>query len=483
MFRYFLILILLFSWAIRAGAQIIVFPFEDLTQDVNGVNFSVSREVAQALEERGFKVISPDQVLDFLAENRIRWTGWVDRITAIKAARKYKANLILVGTVTEFRKENEPVLGLTLRLIRAPDYKVIWSRTKALSSKEEISLLNLKVFDAEKIMAKVVNSLIDQLPEELQQGLTQPPEIEIADIFLNPRRVQGEHFIECAVRLDISGPPPEEVFFLWGKYKIRAFKENNFLYVAKWKAPREEGRYPINLLVRWPNLGIKKELFLSSFIVDNTPPKIKLRSIFGKSFPQGVAFSRFITLVPSFERPEPIARWVFKITSEKNHQVVIYEERPGRLPESFTWRGIDLGGHFLPNGRYKAKIIVWDLAGNRAEAEKELLLVKAAPSVSVVAKEWSKEIQIDLQISKHPLPISFWRLELWDKDGNLLGEYEGEGKPKIITIPKRDDLFYSLDVQDALGNRLYVRYKKLKPIILQASEEKKRVEKKWVDDF
>lgn len=483
MARWFLIFIfLIFSWAIRAGAQIIVFPFEDLTQDVNGVNFSVSQEVAQALEERGFKVIPPDQVLDFLAENRIRWTGWVDRITAIKAARKYNANLILVGTVTEFRRENEPILGLTLRLIRAPDYKVIWSRTKALSSKEEISLLNLKVFNSEKIMAKVVNSLIDQLPEELQQGLTQPPEIEIADIFLNPRRVQGDHFIECAVRLDVSGPSPEEVFFLWDKYKIRAFKENS-LYVAKWKAPRKEGRYPINLLVRWPNLGIKKELFLSSFIVDNSPPRIKLRCIFGKKLPEGIAFSRFITLVPSFERPEPIARWVFEITSEKNHRVVIHEERPGHLPESFTWRGIDLGGHFLPNGRYKAKIIVWDLAGNRAEAEKELLLVKGAPPVSVVAKEWSEKIQIDLHLGEHPLPISFWRLELWDKDGNLLGEYEGEGKPKLITIPKRDNLFYSLDVQDTLGNRLYVRYKKLKPIILQASEEKKRAEKKWVDDF
>lgn len=483
MVRWFLIFLIVVCWFGMVRAQIVVFPFEDLTQDVNGVNLPVSEEVAQALEEKGFKVVFPEEVLNFLAENRIRWTGWVDRITAIKAARKYNANLILIGTVTEFKKDKEPILGLTLRIIRAPDYRVIWSRTGALSSKEEISLLNLKVFDSEKIMAKVVNSLIDQLPEELQQGLTQPPEIEIADIFLNPRRVQRGHLIECAVRLDISGPSPEEVFFLLGDYQIRAIKEND-LYIAQWKAPRKEGRYPINLLVKWPSLGIEKRTFLSSFIVDNSPPKIKLRSIFGKSLSQGIAFSRYIVLVPSFEKPEPIARWVFEIISEKSHKVVVREERPGQLPESFIWRGIDLGGHFLPNGRYKAKIIVWDLAGNRAEAEKELLLVKGAPPVSVVAKEWSEKIQIDFHLGEHPLPISFWRLELWDKDGNLLGEYEGEGKPQLITISKKQEIFYSLEVQDSLGNRLYIRYRKLKPIILQASKEKKKkVEKKWEEDF
>ncbi len=482
MFKQFLVLIVGFLWVVKAQAQIIVFPFEDLSKDINGVDVIVSEKVAEAIENLGAQVIHPTKVIDFLAENRIRWVGWVDRVTAHKAAERFGADLILLGTVTEFQ-ENPPSLGISLRLIRVPGYQVIWSRTVAISGKEEVSLFDIRPLKIEKAMNKAVTALVSRIPDEIGRNIFSKPEIEISDVFINHKRVRGNEEVECAVHIELSGPFPSELFFVWNGHKIAAVRQDH-VYVARWRAPEKEGRYAVEFVARWPALSLERKFFLTNLIVDNTSPRVTLLAVKGKETSKGIAFKQDVFLVPSLERPEPIARWVFEIVSENSNQIVVHEENLGDLPLRFVWRGIDANGQPLPNGRYQARLKVWDFAGNTALAKREILLVKTPPQVDLYAKRWAGKIYLDFKIGSHPLPISFWHLEVWSKDGDLIGQFEGEGNPRTITIPDMRGLLYSLEVCDDLGNRFIVHSKKIEPSIWQAAKKKKEErEEGWVEDF
>ncbi len=486
-FSFFILIIgLFFLFSAPLRARIVIFPFEDLSKGVNGVNFEVPSKIARALKERGVEVVTPKEVLPFLAQNRIRWIGWVDRITAIKASRAYEANLIMVGTVTELKKD-DPALGVTVRLIRPKDYRVIWARTAVYSGKEEVSVLALNQLDFAAIEKQTVTALLKALPAEVQKGGYEPPVVEIADIFLKPRRVKGKHTLECAVRLDISGPYPDEVFFVTAGQKIPAHRKNS-MFVARWLAPAEEGRYPISLLLKWSAYPLQKKIFLSTYFVDNQPPNIGLRLVQGQEINGEIAFNRYIYVVPILYKSEPIARWTFEVLN-KNKQVVLKEEQPGALPSKFVWRGTNTGGHFLPSGKYFIRLKVWDLAGNVTEKGKEVLFVRQPPLASLIAqKDDQNKLHIKIKIGKHLLPIESWRLEFWDAAGNLLAEYTSTSPDfKGITLSqKKGPIYYTLEVRDILGNRSFIRYQPLRTIVMQASSEAKPVvkkESKWVEDF
>ncbi len=468
-----------------ACAQIAVFPFEDVSKDINGVDVEASKIVTQKLEEAGFEVIPPEVILNFMARNRIRWTGWVERLTALKVYRELGADLILVGTVTD-KDEKKGLFGVTLRLVRATDYQLIWSKTVALATEEKVSLLGLKKLDFPALREEVLTSLIQDLPEELKQMKSFPPEVEIGDVFLRPRFARSGQLIECAVKLNLSGSKPEKIFFVLpdGRRVPAVEDESRKLFLGLWKAPREEGRYPINILFKWgPPWNLEKESFLSSFVVDNTPPKLSLKIRRGEKMGDVIAFRRYVTIVPVLENSEPISRWQMIITNEEGTEVLNVEQ-PGHLPETFNWRGSDAGGHKLPKGRYHLKLTVWDKAGNSSVATADFLVVKDPPKVAIEAKKGSEGIEIDLKVKDHPVPLSNWYLEVWDEEGNLLGEIEGEGEPQEkIVVPSKKDLFYSLEVRDVLGNRYLVRNQKLKPVILRAAKEKKEEAKKWLEDF
>jgi len=478
--------ILLILGAALARAQIAVLPFEDVSHDINGVNIEVSQLIAERLEEAGFKVVPLNKIMDFMAQNRIRWTGWVERLTALKIYRELGADLILVGTVTD-NDEEKGLFGLTLRLIRATDYKLIWSKTAAMAKDEEISLLGLEELDFQTLRERVISSVIADLPEALKEMKSFPPEVEIGDVFLRPRFAKSGRLIECAVKLDLSGAKPERIFFLLpdGRRIGAVEDESRGLFLGVWEAPEKEGRYPINILFKWgPPWNMEKELFLSSFVVDNSPPKLSLKVRRGEKMGDVIAFRRYVTVVPVLENSEPISRWRMKITGEKGNEVLNIEQ-PGHLPESFNWRGNDAGGHKVSNGRYRLELTVWDKAGNSATATADFLVVKDPPSVTLEAKKTGENLEIDLKLKEHPVPLSSWYLEIWDQEGNLLGEIEGEGEPgpNKLVIPSKENLYYSLEIRDVLGNRYRVRNQKLKPVIFRAAKEEKKEEEKWLEDF
>ena len=480
-----LFLAALFAWGSSRSAEggIAVFPFEDLTMGVAGINMEVTEHTVELLNEMGYRVAPPDAVVAFLARHRVRWTGWVDRITARKAGEELGATYILLGTVMEVDPDRM-AFGICARVVRVSDYQVVWGRTAALSEVRTVTLLGLGKLHWPKVEATVLKELFETFPEDMARRRTVRPDIGVLQMFLRPRHARGSREITCGVRVDISGPPPTFIGFQPGKGKMVPAVKKGVYYTGTWRAPATEGSYPVHLVARWTTPSrVEKKIFLASFYVDNHPPSFTLKVSHGRHLPAGFAFRRYVRMVPVLEAGEPVSRWRLEISSIEEEGVVVREEREGSLPGAFTWRGTDGTGYALPNGPYIVRVTLWDLAGNIARAEKRLLLVRQLPKVTVEAVAEKETLDVVVTVGKHLIPVTDWRFEIWDNEGNLLVQREGEGTPEMIKAPNRKGLRYTLELRDDFGNRLVLRNRKLRIVKAGVYTGKTKKLKRWINEF
>ena len=469
-----------------ARAQIIVLPFEDLSRGLNGINIEIAKTVADYLSEEGFQVIYPEEVIPELARLRVKSPGWVDRVVARELFKRFEAKYILLGTVLEMNRE-EPLLGLSVRILRTEDFRLIWGGTVSFSGKDWHPFLGLKEITFEDFLHQACERLFAGLKEELGIQAMPPPAVAVDEILLRPRSVQGGKRVECAVRLRISGPSPQKLGIDLGDRFVPLFKQGAY-YLAFWKAPQEEGRYPVNLVIRWEKgWHIEKKIFLATYHVDNTSPVIDLRIYRVHKTPEALAFKNYVELRPILKNSDTVARWLLQLFPEKGDRPLISEEGLGRLPPRFIWRGTDASGRPLPAGFYRVRLKVWDQAGNSSWKETRLLYVNAPPKTQVKAIKDGDKLKISFRIFFHPVPLRRWSLEIMDNKGQVIKELVGQGPVdkelvfKKVSLP----LHYSLTLRDILGNQIVLRNQKLVPIVMQAKKEKKKPKKaeEWVSEF
>jgi len=464
-------------------AQIAVFPFEDLSRGVAGINMEVSTHVAGVLQQMGYQVIPPERVVAFLAANHLRWTGWSDQVTARKVENELKAQFIMMGTVLEEDPERQ-IFGVCARILSAPNYNLIWGQTIAMSEISQISLLGLKKLAWNEVKKVGLIRMLQDLPPDVSRRLASTPSIGVIQMYINPRHTRGGHKVSCGIKVDMSGDPPKSLEFLIGKNKRIPAVESEGYYKATWKAPPLEGRYPVSFIATWAApWAMEKRIFLTTYFVDNHSPKFKLKTSHGERLPQGIAFRRHVRVVPVMDEREPISRWRLEIISLKEKVVIAREDHQGKLPPAFIWRGTDGTGQLLPNGAYLARLTIWDLAKNKATAETRLLLVRQLPAVTVEAVAEEKELDVAVTVGKHPIPVTSWRFEIWDKEGNLVVRREGEGALPSLKIPYKKGLRYTLELRDDFGNKLLLRNKKLKIVKAGAYGGKTRKLKRWINEF
>ncbi len=477
------------SWflVVSAWAKIVVFPFEDLTYDGAGVNIEVAEKVAEYLELKGFEVVYPSEVVPELAKMRVKAMGWIDRAVSRKVAEAFGASFILLGTVLE-AKPKEGVLSISARIVSPGEGKVVWSGSVSFSQKDNPPLLGIGKTSFEKLVLNACKRLFGGITKELPKEEFTTPIIEITEVLLRPRSVKGGGLVECAVRIEVSGEEPEFLGIRLEDGRVIPLKKEGAFYVGWWEAPKKEGRYSIVLEAKWPKLKLSKSLFLSTYFVDDTPPKIRLSVFKAVNTSSGPAFSRYLEVRPRLEVPDRVAAWSVEITTERGIPVV-KEEHPGELPKKLVWRGVDATGRKVPSGTYVVKVKAWDEAGNLAEATTKVLFVKDPPRGEVVAVKEKDGVSLSFKVERHPVPLNEWRLEIWDKEGNLIKVIEGKGfgEKKVKLKGDYDALRYSLFLRDVLGNRKVVRNGYVVPQVLRAEkkEEGEMVPKaqEWVGEF
>ena len=173
-------------------------------------------------------------------------------------------------------------------------------------------------------------------------------------------------------------------------------------------------------------------------------------------------------------------------------QVVGADEGSGNLPERFIWQGHTSTG-MAGDGTYEVVLQAWDKAGNTAKATHKVALSRSSPEVGLAVARKGREMVVDLEHAGK-VPLAYWRMEMWTKEGKILTEAEGQELPaKIgIELPDADrepEVEGYLVVQDILGNRARRKVQDLLPKVdpKTGGEEKEKkpagVSESWVDEF
>ncbi|WP_144436846.1 hypothetical protein [Thermosulfidibacter takaii] len=464
-----------------AGRMALV-PLSDISQGQSGINLLLTRILFDELEKRGFEVISEDKVFSFLVRHRIRWLGYIDRLSLLAMNREIGADLVLMGTVTQLGGPSESV-GLILYLFKAEEGKLVWSKVAAYSKYDVNKLLGLsEVKDVKDLVPRVLNSLLSTLPNGVRRFTGELPVCEVKSGSIVPRYVKGGEEVTCFVKLKCVGEEPESVYLRFVGDGLVPMKKTGTGYVAKWKAPQKDGRYPVKVVMEW-NHGSERsrEFFLCSYWVDNQTPDFIIKTRKGTLIGDKMAFSHHIILVPKFSNPEVISRWSLRIVDDKGN-VVVNEHKEGNPPRVIVWRGQRSDGGVLNEGNFTIVLKVWDRAGNEASDSKKVILKRVPPDVRIEAFKNGRGIEVNVE-GGNGLPISYWRMGIRDKKGNLLKVEEGKSFPVKIEIPSTGDgeLLCDMEVRDILGNRKVLKRYMVK--VKTVEEQKNNSKGVWVENF
>jgi len=486
-------------------AQIVIFPFEDLSSSDYGINFEIPEKIAKKLSKEGFQVVPPKEVIPLLIKLRKPNFFQLDFTLLREVYKKFNAQYILLGSIGNLQKE-PPAISMVVKLVDVSTGKIVWGKSVSFSSENFISFLGLKKTDYESMMNKVHKTLLSNFKDPLATIKKIAPTVDIQEVVFNSRYLQPGKTVECIVRMVFSGPKPSfigvEVEDNIGKRLIPLNKyTNKRSYITFWKAPKKEGRYPVVLVVTWGNKWkITKRIFIGRYYVDNTPPNLNLVIRGAKKKNGKVLVKDVLEIIPKvvgnsnsnfIGRGNGISKWQIEIYSKDKNTLILKEAYPGELPKFLTWYAKG-GMNILPPGDYLIKFKVWDLAGNQNEVEKEILLITDPPTPQVVVYDGKEKNLMEIEINKNFIPLVRVYLEIFNKNGKKIAEIKKEGAPfegikKEIILDKNDikslnTLYYNAIIEDELKNKKILR--RLPVIVKKAEEGPMRATfKTWIDEF
>jgi TolB-like protein len=165
-----IILILLATGApYDAGGQevktLALMPFENVSGSVDSVRI-VMPIVEQNVREKGYQIISPDQIESFLSRHRIRNTGMLSRAQLLNLRREFNVDLALIGSVELFYESAEnPQWGLSSRLVSTSQGSILWAESTGRTGGDYTGMLGLGTITSGRELAhKVVRLLYHDLP-------------------------------------------------------------------------------------------------------------------------------------------------------------------------------------------------------------------------------------------------------------------------------------------------------------------------------
>jgi len=478
-----------FIWITPAMARVkvAVFPFQDLTSEGNGVNWPLTEQLEVALEEKGLDVLSKQAVLSFMALHRIRTLGHLETYQINLAKKELGAKLILLGSVCQNKTTPPPALTLALYLVRTDDGRTIWSNVEDICCIETRNLLGLREPKTiEEISPLLSHNILSTWPANITEYTSKQKPVDIESAWLRPLFVRSGQDVQCSVHLRNPWLPSNKpmVSLKIGE-KIIPTKETagEGFYEASWPAEEADGRYPVSLLIQWPD-GKTDVNLIDSYFIDNQPPELDL-NIKGTELAGKTTFDGRIILIPRIHVREPILRWNILFKDNKDN-IIFTQESKGFPPAQLFWRGTNNEGHQFPNGEYQVFVQLWDRAGNMAEASQWLTIKRKKPQLEIKVAVVDQELIIDL-LHEKDIPVAFWQIKFRSANGVTLKVSEGNSFPAQIVfpltaIPEADKhLGGEIILQDILGNQTTKTIKDF----MTKDEEEREIKKAdaWSEGF
>jgi TolB-like protein len=476
------------------AAPVAVFPLQDISQGRNGLNIPFTRYLTERLAASGTETSSFETVLAFMSNNRIRIAGQLETYHLTRIREELGVAFVLLGTVLQNKDRPTPSLGVSLNLVRTSDARTIWSYVGAVSGAEHRKLLGIGEAKSAKELEPILGDDIltlwpgDVLIPEQQRS------VSIDSFILYPRVVPPGAEVHCSVHIRnlwLANRAPRVFMKADDQIYAATLYPGSNTYEATWIAGDVDGRYPVTMVLEWPHYGRTETAQLGYYLVDGVPPLIAVDLKGEVMAGDPPIFRDEVIVMPRKVIRKPIVRWYISIR-DTDDLIVADQKGTGELPEVLIWRGRNV---FLERmeaaGIYKVHLDVWDEAGNTASAANRFELNRKSPVVEVTAEKKGRDVKVELTHGSK-VPLAFWRLEMWSKEGKLLKTAEGEDLPvelgvELPTAEEDQDLEGTLLVQDVLGNKAL---KKFNNLLLPPEPEKsveiieeKTATKAWVEEF
>lgn len=446
--------------------KIAFFPLENLSG-----NFEAQRAITPIIEKKlknkGFDVIPYEQVDKFLIKKRIRYTGSIDKITAMQARQILHCDAVLVGSIDQYVKTgNDIYVGLTLRLVDSWGNLIIWMETLSYAGKDFTGLLGLgRVKSINKLSSKLVSNIIKSMPHEYRIINRNENFFEIGNVQIEPATAKGGETVKLTARIVSSDPEkPPTLVRVRVNERLNDLKSSDGEYfTGNISAPFEDGSYAVDITA----FGHNKEAFyfysVGEISVDMKPPVVKIST--NKYAMRGWTKKDYILFTVNSN--EPVKKWQVRIVDENGTY-----SRGGKwyttLPRKLIWRGETDGGGKNKDGKYTLRLFAWDAAGNKGVSEVNIRLDATPPVVKVnLAKNsgMKGKLLFNMNYDEKEV-IDEWKFMVFDEKANLIKELSGKGNiDKKITVPwlmDREDenlsdnrerkIAYTFKAVDAAGN-------------------------------
>ena len=124
------------------GRLIAVLPFENLSAE-SAPLAALRKAFIGRLRDQGLEVMDEADLQDFMARYRLRYTGGIDRSTAL-AFQKAGVGHVLISSLTFYRDSEPPLFGLACRLVATgKDPVITWADRVSLAGNQSPGLLGL----------------------------------------------------------------------------------------------------------------------------------------------------------------------------------------------------------------------------------------------------------------------------------------------------------------------------------------------------
>ncbi|WP_139249278.1 hypothetical protein [Malonomonas rubra] len=460
----------------------------DFSKGENGVNLQLTKAVETSLKQLGVEMVSRNDLMLFMARNKVRSFRFLDSYLVKKIGAEFDSSLVLLGTVTEM-DEKTPSIGLTFTALDTVDGAPVWSASEATSVKEQAPILGVGEAKSVVDLARpVLKDILSPLADIAHNASSlESRDYQLVGLSLYPGYVRGSQLVKADLKILFLGKRPT---FIAAESEIGKsylqYDRRTDSYQGEWFAPREDGRYDVDLRFEWGRERTVERLeSVASYEVINDAPGLEMEIKKTIKIGQRLAFRNHVLILPRVDNLRPMAGWALSIKDERG-QVVAYEEYDTDLPERMIWEGRGGDGFRLDNGVYTVGLEVWDLAGNRSAAEQRIVLQAYPPKVEGKIKNIEGEASLTLHAAGfYEFPLSNWRVELRSMTGALLVKGKGRELPAtfdFLPVEGEKWAYLTVDGVDPLGNRLRGKKVKLQVVAGEKKIEKQEAES-WVPDF
>ena len=485
----------LLSVTAAVASSVAVFPMQELGDGRNDANLNFTRILAERLADSGNEIIGLKAVIAYMAINRIRSVGHLETYNIYRVRDDLGATFVLLGTITQRKERPEPSMGITLQLVRTSDARTVWTFVDSLSAGEERRILGIgEPRSSAALQPLLLERILKQWPWQMIKGEQPSGSINIESVVLEPRYLKPGEEVHSLVRLRNfwrAGLAPRVFFKVDEQLYPATVSSDGSTYEGTWVAGEKDGRFPVDLLLAWPRYGRTETALLGSYMIDATSPLFEI-DLNGTTIINGIpVFNQNLVIIPRMLLRKALSRWRLAFYSGDGNLIGDMSDT-GNFPVSFIWSAENKYGS-LDDGIYQVVVEAWDQAGNPGKATKRVRLNRSMPFVRMETAKTGNELVVDLK-RQGSVPLAFWRMQMWTKEGNLLSHAEGRELPVKIGVElpdaeKNQNIEGFLFVQDILGNQTRTKVKDLLPKLSEKEKEKVKKEKpkgvseSWVDEF